>query len=74
VTVTADRMFLSGDTGIFADGFDIEPAVLLIGGEPFPGGEPFEGEAGNITVTAGNLEVRNGAEISASFFGFGQGG
>jgi large exoprotein involved in heme utilization and adhesion len=73
VTVTADRVFLSGDgatgfdglpidTGIFADGFEV------------PVGEPFEAGAGNITVTAGNLEVRNGAEISASIFSFGEGG
>jgi large exoprotein involved in heme utilization and adhesion len=68
VTVTADRVFLSGDgaffsTGIFAGGF----------GGPFEG-ELFEAEAGNITVTAGNLEVRNGAVISASVEGLGQGG
>jgi large exoprotein involved in heme utilization and adhesion len=67
VTVTADRVFLSGDgatgTGIFAGGF----------GGPFEG-ELFEAEAGNITVTAGNLEVRNGAEINASVEGLGQGG
>jgi large exoprotein involved in heme utilization and adhesion len=63
VTVTADRVFLSRDganfAGIFANGF---------------GEEPFEAGAGNITVTAGNLEVRNGAEINASVFGPGQGG
>jgi large exoprotein involved in heme utilization and adhesion len=67
VTVTADRVFLSGDgatgTGIFADGF----------GGPFRG-ELFEAEAGNITVTADNLEVRNGAEISTNVEGLGQGG
>jgi len=32
------------------------------------------GDAGDLTVTAGNLEVRNGAEVSASTFGLGQGG
>jgi hypothetical protein len=68
VTVTADRVFLSGDgvpfsTGIFANGF----------GELFEG-ELFEAEAGNIAVTAGNLEVCNGAEINASIEGLGRGG
>ena len=68
MTVTADRVFLSGDgasfAGIFADGF---------AGELFEG-QLFSSGAGNITVTAGNLEVRNGAEINASVFGPGQGG
>jgi large exoprotein involved in heme utilization and adhesion len=63
MTVTANSIFLSGDganfAGIFATGF---------------GGEPFEAGAGNITVTAGTLEVRTWAEISASLLGLGQGG
>jgi large exoprotein involved in heme utilization and adhesion len=77
VTVTAGRVFLSGDganfmgfpipTGIFATGI----FVTGVGGV---GGELFEVGAGNITVTAGNLEVRNGAEINAGIFGPGQGG
>jgi large exoprotein involved in heme utilization and adhesion len=46
--------------GILATGFGSE----LLGA----------GSAGNITVTAGNLEVRNGAEISASIEDFGEGG
>jgi filamentous hemagglutinin family protein len=60
VTVTADRIFLSGDgansTGITADGFEFDSFGPTI-------------DAGNVTIQAGSLEVRNGAEISASFFG-----
>jgi hypothetical protein len=48
VTVTADRMFLSGDGANFM-GFPI-PTIIF---------------ASSITVTAGNLEVHSGAEISA---------
>jgi filamentous hemagglutinin family protein len=68
VTVTAGRVFLSGDG---AD-FPFSTTGIFAVGERF--GQPFESRAGNITVTAGNLEVRNGAEISASIFSFGQGG
>jgi filamentous hemagglutinin family protein len=64
VTVTADRVFLSGDfAGIFAIAIGVDQ---------------FEGRAGNITVTAGTLEVRNRARISARFsdlgLGHGEGG
>jgi hypothetical protein len=58
VTVTADRVLLSGDgessTGIASGG-------SIFGGYISPSG----GGAGNVTVTAGSLEVRNGAGISA---------
>jgi large exoprotein involved in heme utilization and adhesion len=58
VTVTADRVLLSGD-GEFLTG-------ISSGGEIFSGGIlPGGGGAGNVTVTAGSLEVRNGAGISA---------
>jgi large exoprotein involved in heme utilization and adhesion len=66
VTVTADRVFLSGDGANFPrTGF---PRTGIFA-------EAFFGVAGNVTVTTGNLEVRNGAEISASnASGLGQGG
>jgi large exoprotein involved in heme utilization and adhesion len=68
VTVTADHVFLSGDGANF-EGSPI-PTGIFANGEGLGAGR-----AGNITVTAGNLEVRNGAEISASFLrGLGQGG
>jgi filamentous hemagglutinin family protein len=65
VTVAADRVFLSGDGANF-EGFPIPTGILA---NEFDG----VGSAGDITVTAGNLEVRNGAEISASIEGPGQG-
>jgi large exoprotein involved in heme utilization and adhesion len=76
VTVTADHVFLSGDganvflSGDFGanEGFPI-PTGIFANGEG-----AGAGRSGNITVTAGSLEVRNGAEINASFRGLGQGG
>jgi hypothetical protein len=59
VTVTADRVFLSGDGANF-EGSSI-PTGIFAG--VFGGGSGGEG-AGNITVTADNLEVRNGAIIT----------
>jgi filamentous hemagglutinin family protein len=53
VTVTADRVFLSGDGATFID--------IFAGTGIFA-----RSITGNITVTADNLEVRNGAEISAA--------
>jgi hypothetical protein len=57
VTVIADRVLLSGDgeflTGISSGGCIFN--ACLLGG----------GGVGNVTVTAGSLEVRNGAGISA---------
>jgi large exoprotein involved in heme utilization and adhesion len=54
VTVTADRVLLSGDGESFTD--------IASGGYYI---SPSGGGAGNVTVTAGSLEVRNGAGISA---------
>jgi large exoprotein involved in heme utilization and adhesion len=70
VTVTADRVFLSGDGATNLAGFPISTGIFASGAAWLSG----ETGAGNITVTAGSLEVRNGAEISASIFSFGQGG
>jgi large exoprotein involved in heme utilization and adhesion len=55
-------VFLSGDGATFFTG---------IASQAEPGST---GDAGDLTVTAGNLEVRNGAEINASASGPGQGG
>jgi filamentous hemagglutinin family protein len=69
VTVTADSVFLDGATNFERGLFT---GILAIGVGDVRFGMV---EAGNITVTAGTLEVRNGAEISAGFFGKeGQGG
>jgi filamentous hemagglutinin family protein len=59
VTVTADRVFLSR-------GGPAPTGIFALSG--------FGAEAGNITVTAGNLEVRNGAVITAESFFTEQGG
>jgi large exoprotein involved in heme utilization and adhesion len=75
VTVTAaDRVFLSGDGAADSEGFPIPTGIFAIGGLVFIDGEPFAAEPGNITVTAGNLEVCNGAEIKASSSDTEQGG
>ena len=50
-------MLLSGDGATFFTGI----ASLA--------GPDSSGDAGDLTVIAGNLEVRDGAEISASVFG-----
>jgi large exoprotein involved in heme utilization and adhesion len=66
VTVTADRVLLSGDRANFEAIFpDIDIGTTGIFATASVGGV-----AGNVTVTAGSLEVRNGAAISSSFSGF----
>jgi hypothetical protein len=64
VTVTADRVFLSGD-GVNFERFIVPTGIFA---------EAFGGVAGNVTVTASNLEVHNGAVISTSTLGGGPGG
>ncbi len=59
VRVEASEILLSGDGSPFFTGINAE-------------GGP--GEAGNITVKAGKLAVRNGAQIFAGTFGEGPGG
>jgi filamentous hemagglutinin family protein len=65
--VEADRMLLSG-------------SGVVIGSRTFPSGlftsafRGSSGDAGDLTVRAGSLEVREGAEIGANTFSSGQGG
>jgi large exoprotein involved in heme utilization and adhesion len=73
VTVTADRLFLSGDGANF-DRFPICPTGAFAIRPTGIFANALGGVAGNVTVTAGNLDVRNGAEISVSVLGPGQGG
>jgi hypothetical protein len=69
--VEADRVFLSGDGGatIFTDITSQEaPGITSLAGSG------SSGDAGDLTVRAGSLEVRGGAVVSVSTFGRGDGG
>ncbi len=90
VTVKADRLAIRDGAGISASTFGmgrggdvwVEAADMLLsrdGSEFFTGitaqaGLGSTGAAGDVTVKADKLAVRNGAGISASTFGTGRGG
>jgi large exoprotein involved in heme utilization and adhesion len=63
--VEADRVLLSGVGDISGE----SPSGLFTSAQP-----GSSGDAGDLTVRAGSLEVLGGAQISAGTFGSGQGG
>ncbi len=72
IEMTADTMVLSGVNPDRAGTFlgSVEPSPTGVGSQSVAGG----GSAGDVRITAGSLEVLDGARISAETFGSGSGG
>ena len=76
VLITADRVIISGDGTVFAID-EFPPFVPVPGnltGIVTSGVGIASGDAGNITITAGSIEIGGGAVIASTVEGVGSGG
>ncbi|NER19320.1 MAG: filamentous hemagglutinin N-terminal domain-containing protein [Symploca sp. SIO1C2] len=77
-SIELSGVFISGDgqtfnSGLFAQSGEQLSGIFTPGGTPL-NAQDATGNGGNITVNAGQLIVRDGAEVSTTSFGSGDGG